>query len=103
MTYTDFINRQIDRKTTILTTIGSLSCVGAIFAACAVRYPVTDSPLAWIVSCVLWATTAVCALSCIRLHTCIRLHSRRAKRKSRDSKCLGYIRIDQDGGFYYDV
>lgn len=96
MTYTDFINRQIDRKATILTTIGSLSCVGAIFAACAVRYPAADSPLAWIVSCVLWAATAVCALSCIHLH------SRRAKKKSRDSKCLGYIRIDPDGGFYYD-
>lgn len=96
MTYTDFINRQIDRKTTILTTIGSLSCVGAIFAACAVRYPATDSPLAWIASCALWATTAACALSCIRLH------SRRAKKKSRNSKCLGYIRIDPDGGFYYD-
>ena len=53
MTYTDFINRQIDRKTTILSTIGSLSCLGAIYTAYAVRYPVSDSPIAWIVSYIL--------------------------------------------------
>lgn len=97
MNYTDFINRQIDRRTTILTTIGSLSCLGAIYTACAVRYPASDSPIAWIASSVLWAITAVCGISCIRLH------SRRAKKNSRDKKCLGYIRLDPDGGFYYDV
>lgn len=97
MNYTDFINRQIDRRTTALTTIGSLSCLGAIYTACAVRYPASDSPIAWITSCALWAITAVCGLSCIRLN------SRRAKKNSRDRKCLGYIRLDPDGGFYYDV
>ena len=97
MNYIDFINRQNDRRITILTTIGSLSCLGAIYTACAVRYPVGDSPIAWVASCVLLAITAVCGISCIRLH------SRRAKKNSRDKKCLGYIRIDPDGGFYYDV
>lgn len=97
MNYTDFINRQIDRRTTVMTVIGSLSCLGAIYTACAVRYPASDSPTAWIASSVLWAITAVCGISCIRLH------SRRAKKNSRDKKCLGYIRLDPDGGFYYDV
>lgn len=96
MTYTDFINRQTERKISILTAIGSLSCIGAIYTACAVQYPVTESPIAWIASAVLWTITAVCALSCARLH------SRRAKKYSRDSRCLGYIRIDPDGGFRYD-
>ena len=94
MNYTDFINRQNGRRITVLTTIGSMSCLGAILTACAVRYPASDSPVAWVASCVLWAITAVCGISCIRLH------SRRAKKNSRGKKCLGIMRMDTNGRWY---
>lgn len=84
-----------ERTHTILTAVGALSMVGGICTAAGVKYPVSESPALWIATVVLWTISAGCAAAC--------LTSAARRKKNRDKKCLGYIRIDPDGGFYYDV
>lgn len=81
---------RMERRQTILTTIGAVSCLGAICTSCAVQYPASASPVAWIASAALWLVTAACAVACF-------INTDRRK-----CKCLGYIRIDPDGGFRYE-
>lgn len=89
------ITERRERTDAILTAVGALSMVVGICTAAGVKYPVSESPALWIATVALWTISAGCAAAC--------LTSAARRKKSRDKKCLGYIRIDPDGGFYYDV
>lgn len=76
----------------ILTAVGALSMVGGICTAAGVKYPVSDSPAIWIATFALWAIAAGCAAAC--------LTSDARRKKSRDRKCHGIMRMDTNGRWY---
>ena len=81
-----------ERTDAILTSVGSLSMVVGIFTAAGVKYPVSESPALWIATVALWTIAAGCAAAC--------LTSGARRKKSRNKKCHGIMRMDTDGRWY---
>ena len=81
-----------ERTDAILTAVGALSMVGGICTAAGVKYPVSESPALWIATVVLLTIAAGCAAAC--------LTSDARRKKSRNKKCHGIMRMDTDGRWY---
>lgn len=81
-----------ERTYAILTAVGALSMVGGICTAAGVKYPVSESPAFWIATVALWTIAAGCAAAC--------LTSDARRKKSRDRKCHGMMRMNTDGRWY---
>ena len=81
-----------ERTDAILTAVGALSMVGGIFTARGVKCPVSESPALWISTVARWTIAAGCAAAC--------LTSDARRKKSRDKKCHGIMRMDTDGRWY---
>ena len=81
-----------ERTDAILTAVGALSMVVGICTAAGVKYPVSESPALWIATVILWTIAAGCAAAC--------LTSDARRKKSRNKKCHGIMRMDTDGRWY---
>lgn len=81
-----------ERTDAILAAVGALSMVGGICTAAGVKYPVSDSPAIWIATLALWAISVGCAAAC--------LTSDARRKKNRDRKCHGIMRMDTNGRWY---
>ena len=81
-----------ERTDAILTAVGALSMVGGICTSAGVKYPVSESPALWIATVALWTIAAGCAAAC--------LTSDARRKKSRNKKCHGIMRMDTDGRWY---
>ena len=76
----------------ILTAVGALSMVCGICTAAGVKSPVSESPALWIATVALLTIAAGCAAAC--------LTSDARRKKSRNKKCHGIMRMDTDGRWY---
>ena len=81
-----------ERTDAILADVGALSMVVGICTAAGVQYPVSKSPALWIATVALWTISAGCAAAC--------LTSDARRKKSRNKKCHGIMRMDTDGRWY---
>ena len=81
-----------ERTDAIMTAVGALSMVGGICTAAGVKYRVSESPALWIATLAMWTIAAGCAAAC--------LTSDARRKKSRNKKCHGIMRMDTDGRWH---
>ena len=86
------ITESRERTDAILIAVEALSVAGGICTAAGVKYPVSESPALWIATVVLLTIAAGCAAAC--------LTSDARRKKSRNKKCHGIMRMDTDGRWY---